>query len=406
MTRFRLRAVLPFVAAAAISCDRPPTLTSPDGAVDAAVIAQLQRVGYRGPALIAERTANDGRGARPMMRSLYLPENGHAALRRADARGAKASDAIRTALQVAATTPDQADPNHNSPLAQLGTVVAPSRLNGRNPMQHTVNFTMRFISYDFAKDEWYIVPGGEILESVIQARDSSAGHFHGSVDTMQLRIPIRVGRLVPATGIFSSSWATQWRVPEVSNEVNMRFRVREIGGPNDGETNWFYGLENDGVRVQGLVRIAANPSRYTLVGGTTTHPEAFNDWGTAGLVANIDAVAEAYYNATSRPATPTSPAVPGDLTRVNDMALFYGGRFDIGRTVNRVFTRCSDAATANCWQYSHYEHRLGTEVDINPESRGTPSRLTRFYRALSAEFPSVIVEGDHYHARTSASPYR
>ena len=140
---------------------------------------------------------------------------------------------------------------------------------------------------------------------------------------------------------------------------------------------------------------------------TPTHPEALNDYATQEMIDAIVAATNAFYDATARPATPTTPSVPGELTRVNDIALMYGGRFDIGRQVNpTTFVRCSDAATANCWQYSHFEHRMGTEVDIRNVNWGDPVRRKKFYDALKDPFPSIKVEGDHYHARTGTSVYR
>lgn len=402
-----VRRAIPFLAAMAIAaCDRPPVSTAPLAAVpDPAIVAELKRIGYRGPALVAERTVTDDRGTRPMTRKLFLPARGLAAIRGADAAGMAATTGIRSAISAAATNADDVDAAHNSKPQNLEVIIQPSRANSRVAIVSTVDFNFRFLGYDYATDDFYIVPGGDVLESVIRARDSSAGHWHGSVDTMQLRHPLRVGRLVPGVGTFTGSFATQWRIAEVSNEMNIRFRIRERGGPNDGDVNWFYGFENDAVRIMGFVRIPVNTTRYLLEGGTATHPEAFNDWGTQELVDAIGNTADAYYRATSRPATPTTPARPGDRTAVNDMSLFYGGRFDIGRVVTRVLQRCTDAASANCWQYSHAEHRTGTEVDINPETRGTPSERTRFYRSLAGEFVSIKPEGDHYHARTASSPY-
>ena len=268
MRRACLRAALPFVAAAAIACDRDTTPLAPVNVPDAAIVAQLRGIGYRGPVLIADRAVTDEHGTRPLVRGLFLPRRGLDALRRADAAGTGATAAMRQTLAETALNivPDDADPAHNSKVADLETVVSPSRSNGANPVQVTVNYNFRFLSYDYATDEWYTVPAGEVLESVLRARDSSAGHWHGSLDTMQLRLPLRVGQLVPAVGSFTGTWATTWRVAEVSMELSTRFRVREIGGPNDGQVDWFYSFANDGVRVQGLKQMPANTARYLLVG--------------------------------------------------------------------------------------------------------------------------------------------
>jgi hypothetical protein len=262
--------------------------------------------------------------------------------------------------------------------------------------QSLVSYRFSFLSYDPKVDDWYTVQSGTIDRSYIRARDSSSGHWHGSADTNQLHIPSRVGTLVPATGAFSAgSWQTQWRVPEVSNEVSFAFQVTEIGGPNDGQQDWFYSFVDDADRFTGLQRIPENPARYMRLGGTGVHPEAFNDWGTADIITRIQNVANSYFKKAA------------DLTRVNDIALFYGGRFDIGRTSGSpgVFTACGDFSPATCWQFSHFEHRFGTEVDINPEKKADPVYRAKFYALLLAEFITVKVEGDHYHARGAGSPY-
>ena len=395
MGRFRISVAL-IAVLAAIGCDRSvATAPVPSNSPDARIVSQLQAAGYRGPVIVAERTPTDSRGIGRKTRRLFLPSAGMAALRRADP--ARVGTIRATLLQQGEVTdPNLIDVAHNDHTDSLGTVVRPSVLNIAAPAQSLVQYRMQFYSYDYANDRWYVVQNGTVSLSYITARDSSSGHWHGSVDTTQRHVLQRVGRLNPATGsITSGSWSTEWRVPEVSNEVSFAFNVTEIGGPNDGDNNWFYSLENDGARFTGLQRLPENALRYSRVGGTPIHPEAFNDWGTADIITRIERTANTYFNRT------------GDLTRVNDIALFYGGRFDIGRTVNRVFTRCGEtgAAQAACWQYSHYEHRFGTEVDINPESRGDPRRRAQFYAVLLAEFRSVITEGDHYHARGAGSPY-
>lgn len=410
MPRPRLLAVLPLLATAAIACDRPPTPLAPVSEPDAAVVAELRRIGYKGPAIIAHRTITDADGTRPVSRGLYLPERGIEAIRIADAAGKGATASLRLHLATAAVVaPDDADPAHNSRIEDLETLARPSRLNGANPEQVRINFNLSFLGCcDPATGDFYVVPGGDVLEIMIRARDSSAGHWHGSVDPNQLSLPLRVGTFTPPTGTFTGSFATRWDVPQVSGELKTTFRIREIGGPNNGETNLFFSFAFDGVRVQGLSQMPApGPTdRYVLEGGTNTHPEAFNDYATPTMRNAIRDVAIAFYNSTSVPATPTTPPVPGELTHVNDISLFYGGRFDVGRAVGGNLQACTDAATANCWAFSHFEHRLGNEVDIYNQNFGNPARRARFYNALRTQFPSIRVEGDHYHARTALSVYR
>jgi hypothetical protein len=370
--------------------------------VDARVAAQLDRIGYHGPAVIASRTVTDERGTRAIASGLYLPHAGLAAIRRADTRGTAASTAIMKAIAPAAASvaPDDVDPTHNTPPADLARLVMPSRLNGAGATQVNVNFSLSFIDFDDATGQWFNVPGGTILESGLRARDSSAGHWHGSQDTMQLRLPARVGRFVPASGAFTGSFPTVWRVGEVAVEVSTEFHMQQSGGPHSGQTDWFYSSQYDGVRVTGLQQIQPG-AHYVLEGGTATHPEAFNDYATADMITRIGNVADAFYALTSKPATPTTPAVLGERTHVNDISLFYGGRFDVARLSHA----CSDAATGNCWSFSHFEHRLGTEVDIYNDNFGDPVKRAKFLNALQAEF-DVHVEGTHFHARSSTSPYR
>lgn len=373
---------------------------APVSAPDAAIVEHLRSVGYRGPAIIARRTVSDEHGTRPIASALYLPERGMETFRRADAAGRGASVAVQRALVAAAeVAPDDLDPQHNSRIEDLGFVVAPSRLNGPASPGNAITLNLSFISYDYSTDRFYTVPGGEVIDSRLTARDSSAGHWHGSRDTLQKREALRVGRLVPARGTFTGSFTTQWHIAEVSNEVRSDFQVRESGGPNDGDVNWFLAFEWDGVRVQGLRQIPPNPIRYILEGGTNPHPNQFNDFGTPVMINAIQGTANAFYDATAK------PLFPGELTKVNDIALMYGGRFDVGQKVGEVFNRCTDAAPQYCWQYSHYEHRRGDEVDIKNVNWGDEARKKMFYDALKSKFESIKPEGDHYHARTAASAY-
>lgn len=385
------------------SCDRPsPAELRVAPERDRDILLSLEHAGYQGPVLVAERTAADERGTGPTTRSLFLPRSGRDRLRAAVRGSAQLDHALTNALSLPASaleaeTPDGADPSHNAPAQDLGRVVNPSRLNGRSPVQSLVNYSsVVFYDYDWATDTWFQVPGGEVLETIVEAADSSGGHWHGSGSETQRRRRDRVGYMKPDKGTFTGSWSTTWYAPEFSQQVDIRYVVRESGGPNDGQTALFFSYEPDATRLYGLVRLPANDAHYAREGGTAIHPEAFNDWGTPQMIASIQSVAAAYSQATGGQGR----------TRVNDIALFYGGRFDIGRAIpGQGFARCSDANPAVCWNYSHYEHRYGTEVDINPERNVTAANRARFYRLLATEFASVKVEGDHYHARLAQSPY-
>ncbi len=377
----------------AAGCDRAlTTAPAPVHAEDRVLLEMLEGAGYRGPVMAGTRVSTDDRGAAPATRALFLTESGRELLQRRDNRAVAQS--LRTAvLATEVTSPDEIDARHNAPQTQIGYLVNPSRLNGRNSHQSTVEYTnLRFANYDDATGDWYIVPAGVVLETRVQARDSTGGHWHGS-DTTQRRLRKRVGYVTPATGSFATYWNFTWFVPEFAGDVWITHRLREIGGPNDGDENWFFPFEPDAARISGLVRLPENTALYLRQGGTDPHPEAFNDWGTQDMIGRITAVARAY-NIQTRA-----------LARINDIGLFFGGRFDVGENTPTGFVRCSDVNPSVCWDYSHKEHRTGTEVDMNPE-RGAPLANRAAFRAtVKRGFVTILVHPDHLHARASGSPY-
>jgi hypothetical protein len=389
------RTALAILLLSVAACEPPRPTAAPTSGVTSSQATTLKAVraaGYFGPVGLAEVTAVDSRGTRPTTQRIFLPNEGLDAIQRA----APASrHRIMASIVSGATDPNEIDPDHNGRPADVFFIVEPSRLTGRNPVQTLVTYRLRFFSYDPITDQDYNIQSGEVMRTYITARDSSSGHFHGSVDTSERHLPLRVGTLDPDVGSISSGlFTTVWHVSQSSNEISLAMQIREIGGPGDGNVGWFFSFPNDAARYQGLTRLPANTARYSRLGGTAIHPEDFNDWGTADLVTRIQNVAETYFQRTA------------DKTRVNDMSLFFGGRFDIGRTIGTTFNSCGDGASAAfCWQFSHAEHRLGTEVDINPEGRSDPRLRAIFYASLLGEFRSVYVEGNHFHARVAASPY-
>lgn len=388
----RIVASLAMVVYAA-GCDRAlTTAPTPVHAEDRVLVDMLEAAGYRGPVVVGERIATDDRGTAPATRAFFLPEPARALLQRTDNQ--HAVQALRAAiLATEVMNPEEMDTQHNAPRAQIGYLVNPSRPTGANPHESKVEYNnLRFLSYDYSTDKWYVVPAGEVLETKVEARDSSGGHWHGT-DSIQRHLPKRVGRVTPATGSFTYYWNFTWFVPQFAGDVWITHRLREIGGPNDGDENWFYPFEPDAARISGLVRLPNKPEIYVREGGTPPHPNAFNDFGTPDMIARIDRLAVAYR------------AAGGTITRVNDISLFFGGRFDVGRTIDRVYHECTNAQPQNCWDYSHQEHRTGTEVDINPERGVSASNRALFVAALRKAFVTVYSEKHHYHARSSASPY-
>lgn len=347
--------------------------------------------------IISEWTAIDENGRRSG-RSVLVPDADRLAATLDEAP--EAAGALRAALapQQEIDDPEAIDPAHNTPTGELAGWVSPSRLNGREPVQSRIQMSNRFIAYDWDNDEPYIVREAEILESRVVARDSSGGHWHGSAsdyeeDRSLRSLPHRVGRLDPATGRMSGGlWQTTWLAPEFAQEVTFEFRLLEIGGPNDGEENIFHSVQPSATRQIGFVRLPANDAHYARVGGTRAHPEDFNDWGEADIIRRVQNFAREYHEKT------------GDRTSVNDIALFFGGRFDAGRAVDGNWIECSGADQTVCWRYSHQEHR-GSEADIRPIDRDNPQRRTDFAAILRNHFPSVHVEGTHWHVRDAHSPY-
>jgi hypothetical protein len=362
--------------------EREPTEPIPNAMPLNAIIEVLENAGYRGPAAITEWVAVDAAGTR-QGEQMLLPKAGTQKLQIAFARNPGLQVQLNSALNALAeiTDPEQIDPNHNTPTTNLSGVVLPSILNATPAVQSQITFTNRFLSYDYQNDRWYVVANGTINSSKVEARDSASGHFHGAGDA-QRSLRKRVGYMQPASGSLSSSTFTNtWFAPEFSQEVNFVYNVTEIGGPNSGETNDFYSLEPSATRRLGLVRVPPGSS-YDRVGGTTTHPEAFNDWGDPALISGIVNFANAYNRQT------------GDRTRVNDIGLFFGGRFDLD----------SNWATS---RGSHAEHR-GSEFDSRPLAMSDMRKRATYGRLLDMYFTTWIFETaqPHYHARSAASPYR
>ena len=362
--------------------EREPMAPAPNTMPLNAIIEVLEKAGYRGPAAITEWVAVDATGTRAGEQML-LPKAGMAKLHTAFERDPRLQIQLSSALNslTEVTDPEDIDPGHNTRTADLSGVVLPSILNATPVVQSQITFTNRFLSYDWQNDRWYVVANGTVNSSKVEARDSASGHFHGATDA-QRSLRKRVGYMQPSSGSLSSSTFTNtWFAPEFSQEVNFVYNVTEIGGPNSGQTDDFYSLEPSATRRLGLVRVPPGSS-YDRVGGTTPHPEAFNDWGDQALINGIVNFANAYNRQT------------GDRTRVNDIGLFFGGRFDL------------DANWATS-RGSHSEHR-GSEFDSRPYAMSDMRKRATYGRLLTMYFATWIFETTppHYHARSSASPYR
>lgn len=313
---------------------------------------------------------------------------------------APAASAIEQLLMsiAEATHADAADPANNTLPSGLGVQIVPSILNRANG-QSRVHFNLQFVDFRPGSDSVYFVPGGEVLEHRMLARVRAAGHYHG--DSLPERtLARRVGTLQLSSTTFTGSLPAEWLVPEVAGEVTREFRVRQIGGPRDGAVSWFFSQRPDAVRLNGLVRLPPDDNLYLRVGLTTTHPSGFSHWGQPELILAIVQAAARYH------------VITGRRTSVNDMSLFYGGKFDIWRVIgSNLVAECRNNEPENCWggpggpRIAHAEHRHGTEVDINPLGATSPVERQHFRNALEEAFANVEWHGNHFHVRTASSVY-
>jgi len=403
VTRTRWRALLlcAFVVIAS-ACERTPTASSRDVPVpdlkDAQQIGGLLRsAGYDGPfAISVSVPVERGRRGRPV-KGLLLTRRALDLLKGNPALERALLSCCAPASLVEPTHPDSIDPANNTKPSGINIRVLPSTLNRPNG-QSTLQTNYTFLNFKPGTDSVYAVPGGQVLSHRILARIRAGGHWHG--DSLAERtLNRRIGTLLVPDSTFQGTLLTHWLVPEVAGEMNSEFVLREIGGPNDGDTAAFFSLKPFAIRTTGFVRLPANDTLYLRQGGTTVHPEDFNDWGLDELVTAIIQTATEY------------KARTGQLARINDMSLFYGGKFDIWRKVGQTNLDCVSNQPQNCWggptadTISHAEHRHGTEVDLNPEFNPTAVNRRTFVRILNLHFAHVRPEGNHYHGRSASSPY-
>jgi len=136
------------------------------------------------------------------------------------------------------------------------------------------------------------------------------------------------------------------------------------------------------VRVPGLILLPDAPTIYTKVGGTEAHhgppgwTEDHNHWGKDYLVNAITLMAYLYVDTI------------GEIIRVNDMSLPYGGLFDIYGN----------------WRPPHITHRMGQNADITGATPGSrfknESAMWKIIKIVRKCFNLNITwirESDHYH---------
>lgn len=372
-------------ALALVACADQPRLTSPQPETlhprERQLLAQLEGIGYSGSVMITQQVAVDSRGEQPASWTISLPERGNDLVRRALAGGDPHAFALRNILEQSTevTDPEGIDPANNTPTGELtaSSVIRPSVLNCAPIGRSRMNMRTALFAYDTRTNQWYRLQEADILETRLVPRANAAGHYHGGVDEN----PLRVGTVEPTAGRMPNwVWESAWLVPEFSQEITFQNLVTYIPReePDVTRTDWFYGTSPNASRFTGLARVPPNPAHYDRVGGTAAHPEHLNDWGHPELVQRIQDAARLYHLST------------GDRSRINDMSLQYGGRFDIGAG----------------WGGSHREHRFA-EVDTRPSNWSERGRTQFNVALLAAGFAreKIIVEGDHFHVRANASPY-
>lgn len=360
-----------------------------------ALARTLRDLGYEGPFAVSTATPIIGGRRQAPVRGLMIAgemTDGHAVVIEA------LSNCCFQAASMEATDPDAADPANNSLPGGLGVQIVPSVLNRANG-QSRVLFNFRFADFKPGTDSVFLVPAGEVLSHRLLARVRAAGHYHG--DSLSERtLARRVGTLQLSSTTFTGSLPAEWLVPEVAGEVWIEFTIRQIGGPKDGSVDVFSSTKPNGVRLPGLIRLPQDDNLYARVGATATHPNGFSHWGQPELILAIVRAAAAYKAAT------------GGRASVNDMSLFYGGKFDIWRNLGGgQIAVCANNQPDNCWggpggpSISHVEHRHGTEVDINPLGGATAAQRLDFRGALRLAFANVEWHSNHFHVRTASSAY-
>lgn len=128
---------------------------------------------------------------------------------------------------------------------------------------------------------------------------------------------------------------------------------------------------------------------FKLIGGRCAHTSGWN--GTTNMVKAIRALATNYV-----------AQGLGQRLKVNDLALPWGGMFDIGPGL------CANETAQNpFWEAGkHFGHRLGTEVDIGIPSNPPNTNFQRMILAQGWWLPNVMLwtnEGNHYHLNLSGS---
>jgi hypothetical protein len=134
------------------------------------------------------------------------------------------------------------------------------------------------------------------------------------------------------------------------------------------------------VRIVGLVELLEQ-GNVDLIGQTTWHPS--NHWGTPAMVAGLMILSDSFYNQFSQ------------VMQTNDIALEWGGKFDIGNTLANP-----PILPAYQTDGKHSEHRNGNSADVRTVDLTTAQ--TKYIQSVWEDLGGdVHPEGNpvHYHLR-------
>ncbi|MEO0297386.1 MAG: hypothetical protein ABIN23_08075, partial [candidate division WOR-3 bacterium] len=206
----------------------------------------------------------------------------------------------------------------------------------------------------------------------------SGGHDH---DTLQGGGPVGVFTYKEGFTNEIGKFVTTYTASEFGG-IERIFVCGNISLPTDTS------YEDLTVRIPGLV-LLPDEIFYEKAGGTQYHqgaPDDHNHWGKNYLIDAIYAIALNYVNR------------GGEIIRINDISLPYGGEFDICGTWNHR-DGCDIAPDGG-----HSTHRIGENADIR--GRGgegrfrMPGAMERIIREVARAFNLSISypwEGNHYH---------
>lgn len=224
----------------------------------------------------------------------------------------------------------------------------------------------------------------------LEALEFTGGHDHG--DPTGTRPDGTIEFIGPnITGPNGEPVMAKYTAPEEAGIVRITAQGEQASFPNLPPDVQLYSIGFDG-----LEPLPPSPL-YELVGaeGVVGIRHVDNHWGTPALHFKLTKLASEY-----------SQMFLGEKIAINDMSLFSGGLFDLGPDLpvsGDPMCFGKPAAPPADWKTPHCAHRWGIDVDIGlptgPTDEATDRRRSELLKLGRRNFPTFIVEGDHYHAR-------